>query len=66
MRTTLEIDDHLLSEAMRVTGCRTKTEAVRLGLESLVHGAARRRLAALSGAVPSARAGRRRRAAKPE
>ena len=36
MRTNIEIDDKLLSEAMDATGAKTKREAVELGLASLV------------------------------
>lgn len=61
MRTTLDIDESLLAKAMRETGAATKTEAVRLGLESLVAAAARRRLAALHGKLPDAVAPPRRR-----
>lgn len=61
MRTTLEIDPELVAEAIRVTGAPSKTVAVRLGLEALVDAAARRRLAALRGKVPEAKAPPRRR-----
>jgi len=61
MRTTLNIDDRLLDEARRVTGVREKTAVIELGLRKLVEEAARRRLAALGGRIPSARAPRRRR-----
>ncbi len=36
MRTNIEIDDKLLSEAMDATGARTKRDAVELGLAALV------------------------------
>jgi Arc/MetJ family transcription regulator len=61
MRTTLNIDPELLDEARRVTGVKEKTAVIELGLRRLVEDAARRRLAALAGAVPAARAPRRRR-----
>ena len=61
MRTTLDIDADLLEEAMRVTGAPTKTAAVHEGLQSLVDAAARRRLAALKGEIPEAKAPPRRR-----
>lgn len=61
MRTTLDIDAELLTEAMKASGAATKTEAVRLGLQSLVSAAARRRLAALQGKIPDAAAPPRRR-----
>jgi Arc/MetJ family transcription regulator len=61
MRTTLDLDDRLLREALRATGARTKTALVELGLRALVEQAARRRLAALRGSAASAKAPRRRR-----
>ena len=36
MRTNIEIDDKLMSDALRYTGARTKREAVELGLRTLV------------------------------
>lgn len=36
MRTNIEIDDELMSEAMAATGLSTKREVVRRGLEMLV------------------------------
>jgi len=64
MRTTLNIDDRLLREALRVTGARTKTEVVERGLRSLLERAARTRLAALRGSAPDAKAPRRRRSGR--
>jgi Arc/MetJ family transcription regulator len=61
MRTTIEIDPDLLEEAVRVTGARSKSVAVRLGLKALVDEAARRRLAALRGKMPEVEAVSRRR-----
>lgn len=61
MRTTLDIDQELVEEAMRVSGASTKTAAVHLGLEALLAEAARRRLAALRGKIPEAAAPPRRR-----
>lgn len=61
MRTTLDIDAELLDQAIRATGAPSKTVAVRLGLEALVDQAARQRLKALRGKIPSAKAPPRRR-----
>jgi len=36
MRTNIDIDDKLLSDAMKATGAATKREVVELGLASLV------------------------------
>ncbi len=49
MRTTLNIDDTLLTEAARLTGVREKTALVRRGLEALIALESARRLAALGG-----------------
>lgn len=49
MRTTLNIDDKILSEAARLTGVREKTSLVRQGLEALIARESARRLARLGG-----------------
>ena len=36
MRTNIEIDDALMSDALKMTGVRTKKEAVELGLKTLI------------------------------
>lgn len=36
MRTNIDIDDKLLSDAMKATGASTKREVVEMGLASLV------------------------------
>ena len=36
MRTNIVIDDNLMSDALRVTGLKTKKEAVELGLKTLI------------------------------
>jgi Arc/MetJ family transcription regulator len=36
MRTNIVIDDKLMKEALRLTGLRTKREAVELGLRTIV------------------------------
>jgi len=36
MRTNIEIDDRLMKDALRVTGLKTKRDAVQLGLQTLV------------------------------
>ena len=60
MRTTLDLDPELLEQARRVTGASTKTAVVEMGLRALVKEAAMKRLIALRGAIPAARAPRRR------
>jgi Arc/MetJ family transcription regulator len=61
MRTTLNLDERLLEEAQRATGVTGKTAVIELGLRKLIEEGARRRLAALGGAVPAAQAPHRRR-----
>ncbi len=62
MRSTLNIDDHLLDEARRLTGIKEKTALVRAGLEALIAREIGRRLAALSGSQPDFEAAPRERA----
>jgi Arc/MetJ family transcription regulator len=61
MRTTLNIDDHLLKEAATMTGVAEKTSLVRMGLESLIRREAAKRLAAMGGTDHRASAPPRRR-----
>ena len=61
MRTTLDLDEALVREALAATGAPTKTALVEMGLKALVEQAARRRLAALAGKIPEATVPRRRR-----
>lgn len=49
MRTTLIIDDALLSKAQELTGLREKTAVLHAGLEALISRENARRLAALGG-----------------
>jgi len=53
MRTTLNIEPHLLREAGRLTGVSEKTALVRMGLEALISRESARRLAALGGTEKS-------------
>lgn len=49
MRTTLNIEDELLSKATKLTGVSEKTSLVRLGLEALIARESGKRLAKLGG-----------------
>jgi len=49
MRTNIVIDDSLMTNAMRVTGLRTKREAVELGLKTLVRLGEQQQLRSLRG-----------------
>ncbi len=55
MRTTLNIDDELLSQAQRVTGVAEKTALVKAGLLALIERESARRLARLGGTEPQLR-----------
>jgi hypothetical protein len=63
MKKTLHIDESLLLEARSVSGARSDTDTVRLGLEALVRQGAYERLRALRGKEPRARDIHRRREA---
>ena len=63
MRSTLNIDDHLVEEARRLTGIKEKTALVKAGLEALIAREIGRRLAALGGTQPDFEAAPRRRPA---
>ena len=61
MRTTVTIDDELLSRAAELTGVTERTALLRQGLETLIRVESARRLAALGGSDPKAEAAPRRR-----
>jgi Arc/MetJ family transcription regulator len=52
MRTTLALDDDLVSAAQEFTGITEKTALVREALKSLIQREVSRRLAALGGTMP--------------
>ena len=52
MRTTLALDDDLVSAAQELTGVAEKTALVRAGLRALIERESARRLAALGGIAP--------------
>jgi Arc/MetJ family transcription regulator len=65
MRTTLNIDDRLLTEARRLSGLKAKTAVLHAGLEALIARESAKRLATLGGqerrlkSVPRRRPARR-------
>ncbi len=63
MRTTLALDDDLVSEAQAYTGLKEKSALVREALKALIEREAAHRLARLGGSDPDASAGPRHRAA---
>lgn len=52
MRTTLNIDDQLYEEAVRLTGVKEKTALLREGLKALIQRESARRLSQLGGSEP--------------
>ena len=53
MRTTLALDDDLLTQATSLTGLREKTALVREALKALIERESARRLARLGGSEPN-------------
>lgn len=63
MRTTINLDDHLLREAQRLTGMKERTALVHEGLRALIERESARRLVRLGGTEPDLQPAPRRRAA---
>lgn len=61
MRTTINLDDHLLEEAQRITGTKERTALIHDGLRALIQRESARRLALLGGSEPKLMAVPRRR-----
>jgi len=55
MRTTLALDDDLVTEAQRLTGTTEKTALVRQALRALIERESAQRLAQLAGSEPAAK-----------
>ncbi len=53
MRTTLNIDDRLYEEAVRLTGVKEKTALLRESLKALIQRESARRLSQLGGSEPN-------------
>jgi Arc/MetJ family transcription regulator len=64
MRTTINIDEKILSRASELTGIKEKTSLVRLGLEALIALESSKRLARLGGSEKAIRPIPRRRSRK--
>lgn len=52
MRTNIVIDDHLMDDALRLTGFKTKKQAVEAGLKMLVRLARQEEIRKLRGQIP--------------
>jgi Arc/MetJ family transcription regulator len=61
MRTTINLDDRLLTDAQRITGLTERTALIHEGLKALIERESARRLARLGGSEPRLRPVRRRR-----
>jgi Arc/MetJ family transcription regulator len=55
VRTTINLDDKLIEEAMRMTGVKERTALIHEGLRALVARETARRLARLGGSEPQLR-----------
>jgi len=55
MRTTINLDESLVTEAQRITGLKERTALVREGLKALIERESARRLARLGGSEASLR-----------
>ena len=52
MKTTIDVDELLVAEAMRLYGVKTKTRIIEMGLEELIKAHRRSRLAEAFGSQP--------------
>jgi Arc/MetJ family transcription regulator len=64
MRTTLNLDDALLADALRLSGITERTAVIHEGLRALIERESARRLALLGGTEPALRDIPRRRVAE--
>ena len=64
MRTTINLDDELLSAAQKATGVSERTALIHAGLKALIERESARRLARLGGSEPQLSPIRRRRSAR--
>jgi Arc/MetJ family transcription regulator len=62
MRTTLNLDEALVQQALQETGAKSKTEVIEMGLRALLEREARRRIKLLRGRLTRLQAVPRRRA----
>jgi Arc/MetJ family transcription regulator len=64
MRTTVNLDEELLSAAQKATGVSERTALIHAGLKALIERESARRLARLGGSEPQLGSIRRRRSAR--
>ena len=63
MRTTINLDETLVTEAQRITGMKERTALIHEGLKALIERESARRLARLGGSEPRLQPVPRRRSA---
>ena len=51
MRTTLDIPEKLINEAMKVTGCKTKSQLIKNALRAQIRESKRKKLITLKGSI---------------
>lgn len=51
MRVTIEVPEELISEVMKITGAKTKSQVVKLALEETIARAKRKRLITARGTI---------------
>ena len=61
MRTTINLDDTILNEALRLTGLKGRTAVIHAGLRALIERESAQRLARLGGSEPDLKSTPRRR-----
>jgi Arc/MetJ family transcription regulator len=61
MRTTIDLDEHLMEQAQRLTGTHDPAALIHDGLRALIARESARRLARIGGRDPGAKVPRRRR-----
>lgn len=61
MKANIDVDGDLFKKAQRAAGKTSKAQVVELALRAFIEQEARKRLAALEGSIPKAKAGRRQR-----
>ena len=62
MITTVDVSETQIAEVMRITGAKSKREAIALGLQEIIDREKRRRIYALRGSAPGFKPPTRRRA----
>jgi len=62
MVTTVDVSEKQIAEVMRITGAKSKREAIALGLQEIIDREKRRRISALRGCLPGMKTPPRRRA----